>query len=195
MGQGRACEFGRISHIFFRTIRPTMRRYVEWDSPWMADRSQAGGGALLNLGGHGFDIARFITGEEPAIVSAVVSHRVHGAQVEDYAFATMRTPSDILIHNEVGYTMPTWPANQTDGEQKVTGERMLLRQVLRGLQILAPGRDETIPQPPNWVAGYPRAVKEALEAYGRGDPPPIPASECARAVRLIFDAYRAAGER
>jgi hypothetical protein len=62
-----------------------------------------------------------------------------------------------------------------------------------GLQILGPGRDETIPQPSDWRAGYPRAVREALEAYGRADPPPIPASECARAVRLIFDAYRAAG--
>jgi hypothetical protein len=105
----------------------------------------------------------------------------------------MRTPSGILIHNEVGYTMPTWPANQTDGEQKVAGERLLLRQVPGGLQILGRGRDEMIPQPPDWVAGYPRAVGEALEAYGRGDPPPIPASECARAVRLIFDSYAAAG--
>jgi predicted dehydrogenase len=190
-----AGEFGKISHVVYRGIRPTMRRYVEWDSPWMADKSQAGGGALLNLGGHGFDIARFVTGEEPEVVSAVGSRQVHGAEVEDYALATMRTPSGILFHNEVGYTMPTWPANQTDGEQKVAGERLLLRQVPRGLQILAPGRHETIPQPPEWVAGYPRAVREALEAYGRGDPPPIPASECAHAVRLIFDSYRAAGER
>ena len=188
-----AGEFGRISHIVYRGIRPTMQRYVEWDSPWMAEKSQAGGGALLNLGGHGFDIARFVTGEEPEVVSAVVSRQVHGAEVEDYALATMRTPAGILIHNEVGYTMPIWPANQTDGEQKVAGERLLLRQVPDGLQILGPGRNETIPQPPDWVAGYPRAVREALEAYGRGDPPPIPASECAHAVRLIFDAYRAAG--
>ncbi len=134
-----AGEFGRISHIVYRGIRPTMRRYVEWDSPWMAEKSQAGGGALLNLGGHGFDIARFVTGEEPEVVSAVLSRQVHGTEVEDYALATMRTPSGILIHNEVGYTMPTWPANQTDGEQKVAGERMLLRQVPAGLQILGPG--------------------------------------------------------
>jgi predicted dehydrogenase len=53
-------EFGRISHIVYRGIRPTMNRYVEWDSPWMADKSQSGGGALLNLGGHGFDMARFL---------------------------------------------------------------------------------------------------------------------------------------
>ena len=187
-----AGEFGDISHIFFRTIRPTMQRYVEWDSPWMADKSLAGGGALLNLGGHGFDMARFVTGEEPEVVSAVVSRQVHHSEIEDYALATLRTPSGILFHNEVGYTMPTWPVNQTDGEQKVAGERLLLRQVPGGLQLLAPGRDEIIPQPPGWQAGYPRAVREALEAYGRGDPPPIPASECAHAVRLIFDSYRAA---
>jgi len=188
-------EFGKISHIVFRTIRPTMRRYVEWDSPWMAQKSQAGGGALLNLGGPGFDIARFITAEEPEVVSAVVSRQVHGGEVEDYGLATLRTPSGILFHNEVGYTMPTWPANQTDSEQKVAGERLLLRQVPGGLQILASGREETVPQPEGWQAGYPRAIREALEAYGRGDPPPIPASECAQAVRLIFDSYRAAGVR
>jgi predicted dehydrogenase len=188
-------EFGRISHIVYRGIRPTMHRYVEWDSPWMADKSQAGGGALLNLGGHGFDLARFLTAEEPEVVSAVVSRRLHGGEVEDYALATLRMPSGILFHNEVGYTMPTWPANQTDGEQKVAGERMLLRQVSGGLQILAPGREETISQPPDWQDGYPRAVREALEAYGRGDPPPIPPSECAHAVRLIFDSYHAAGVR
>jgi predicted dehydrogenase len=188
-----AGEFGRISHIFYRTIRPTMRRYLEWDSPWMSEKSAAGGGALLNLGGHGFDMARFITGEEPEVISAVVSCRAHAAEVEDYALATLRTPSGILFHNEVGYTMPTWPANQTDGEQKVAGERLLLRQVPGGLQMWAPGRDEFIPQPEGWQAAYPRAVKEALEACGRGDPPPIPASDCARAVRLIFDSYSAAG--
>jgi predicted dehydrogenase len=187
-----AGEFGRISHIFFRTIRPTMRRYVEWDSAWMADKSLAGGGALLNLGGHGFDIARFVTGEEPQVVSAAISRQVHGGDVEDYALATLRTPSGILFHNEVGYTMPTWPANQTDGEQKVAGERLLLRQADGGLQLLGSGRDEFILQPDGWQSGYPRAVREALEAYGRGDPPPIPPSECAHAVRLIFDSYRAA---
>jgi len=75
----------------------------------------------------------------------------------------------------------------------VAGERLLLREIPEGLQLLGPNREEIIPQPQGWEAGYPRAVKEALEAYGRGDPPPIPASECAHAVRLIFDSYRAAG--
>jgi predicted dehydrogenase len=172
-----------------------MRRYVEWDSPWMAEKSQAGGGALLNLGAHGFDMARFLTGEEPEVISAAVSRQVHGGEVEDYGLATLRTPSGILFHNEVGYTMPTWPANQTDSEQKVAGQRLLVRQVPGGLQMLAPRREEIVPQPPGWKAGYRRAIEEALQALGRGEPPPIPASECARAIRLIFESYRAAGEQ
>jgi predicted dehydrogenase len=101
----------RETEMILRRIRPTMRRYVEKDSPWMADKSLAGGGALLNLGGHGFDMARFVTGEELQVVSAAASRQVRGGEVEDYALATLRTPSGVLFHNEVGYTMPTWPAN------------------------------------------------------------------------------------
>jgi len=165
-----------------------MRRYVEWDSPYMAERSQAGGDALLNIGGHGFDIAWFVTGEEPEVISAVLSQPPHPGEVEDYTLATLRTPSGILFHNEVGYKMPTGPANRTDGEKKVAGEPLLLR----GLQLLAPDREEPIPRR-TMARRLSSAVREALEAYGRGDPPPIPASGCAHAVRLIFDSYRAAG--
>src|SRR5262245_35766969 len=63
-------ELGSISHIVFRLIRPTPDRYVAWDSPWMLKKAEAGGGALINLGSHGFDLCRFITGEEPRVVSA-----------------------------------------------------------------------------------------------------------------------------
>ena len=71
----------------------------------------------------------------------------------------------------------------------------LLRAAPEGLHVLAPGRDEIIPTPEGWQSGFGEAIRQALEAYGRGDPPPIPAGECARAVRLIHDSYRAAGVR
>jgi predicted dehydrogenase len=184
--------FGTISHIFYRTIRPTMQRYVEWDSPWMWDAAAAGGGALMNLGGHGFDMAWFLTREEPEVVSAVLSHAAHGAAVEDYALVTLRMPSGILFHNEVGYTMPTWPANQTDGEQKIAGSNLLLRATPQGLHVLGSGRDELITASAGDQAGYPQWVQETLEAYGRGDPPPITADACVRVSRLTHAAYRMA---
>jgi predicted dehydrogenase len=185
--------FGTISHIFYRTIRPTMRRYIEWDSPWMRDPVASGGGALMNLGGHGFDMAWFLTREEPEVCSAVLSYAAEGAEVEDYALVTLRIPSGILFHNEVGYTMPTWPANLTDSEQKIAGSRLMLRTTPRGLHILSPERDELIPAPAGPV-GYPNWVRETLEAYGRGDPPPIAPDACGRVARLTHAAYRMAGE-
>jgi predicted dehydrogenase len=183
---------GRVSHIVFRMIRPSMVRYVEWDSPWMLSKAQAGGGALLNLGSHGFDICRFITGEEPEVISAVLSNAVHRSEVEDYAHVTLRTPSGIIFHNEVGYTMPTWPRNSTDGERKVAAEKGLLRETPAGVHILGPDRDETIPRPQDYVGGYQRVFLECFQRLARGEPAPITARDCARAVSLIHDAYRIA---
>jgi len=188
-----ADEFGPISHIVFRIIRPTMQRYVEWDSPWMLDRSQAGGGALTNLGGHGMDMSRFLLGEDVQVASAVISNIVHASEVEDYALATLRSSSGTLVHVEVGYTMPTWPANESDSEMKVAGSNAMLSAVPDGLQILAPGRNEHIATSVTVVSSYPNFVRDCLERVGRGDPPAITPRDCANAVQLIEDSYRAAG--
>jgi hypothetical protein len=62
------------------------------------------------------------------------------------------------------------------------------------VQISGPGRSETIMAPEGYLSGWPRVVNECLDRIGRGDPPPATARDCARAVSLIFDAYRMAGE-
>ena len=186
-------EFGTVSHMFMRLIRPTMRRYLEWDSPWMWERKAAGGGALTNLGGHGFDLARFLLREEVAVVSAAISNAVHRAEVEDYALATLRSASGVLVHVEVGYTMPTWPANRSDAEMKIAGEQALLKAEEGGLRVIGPGRDEFVKTETSGIAGYPGFVRDCLERLGRGDPPAVTARDCANAVALIHAAYRAAG--
>lgn len=190
-----AGEFGRISHVVMRLIRPTMQRYVEWDSPWMWDRELAGGGALLNLGGHGMDLARMLLGPDVSVATAVISNRVHQAQVEDYALATLRNGDGALIHVEVGYTWPTWPANESDLEFKVAGEKAALRVVPDGLQVIAPGRDERYPGAASAAGNYPPLIRDMLERAGRGDPPAITARDCANAMQLVHDAYRLAGRQ
>lgn len=188
-----AGEFGRISHVVMRLIRPTMQRYVEWDSPWMWDRELAGGGALLNLGGHGMDLARMLLGPDVSVATAVISNRVHQAQVEDYALATLRNGDGALIHVEVGYTWPTWPANESDLEFKVAGEKAALRVVPGGLQVIAPGRDDRYPGAASAAGNYPPLIRDMLERAGRGEPPAITARDCANAMQLVHDAYRLAG--
>ena len=122
-------ELGAISHILMRFNQPGVQRYIDSGSSWMLTKAEAGGGALLNLGIHGFDICRYITGEEPHVVAAVTSHAIHEREVEDYAHVTLRTPSGIVFLNEASYTYPT---NGSDQERKVAAEKAVLRATTSG---------------------------------------------------------------
>jgi len=188
-------ELGAISHMLFRFNHPGVQRYIDSGSSWILTKAEAGGGALLNLGVHGFDVFRYITGEEPKVVAAVTSHATQRREIEDYAHVTLRTPSGIVCLNEASYTYPT---NGSDQERKVAAERAVLTAVTvggEGVQLVAPGRPvETIRAPDGYLAGWPGAVHDCLERIGRGDPPAVTAHDCARAVSLTFDAYRMAGE-
>jgi predicted dehydrogenase len=188
-----AGEFGRLSHIVIRIIRPTMERYRQWDSPWMWERAAAGGGALTNLGGHGFDLAHHLLGDELRVESAVISNTLHNAEVEDYALVTLSGPRGVLVHIEVGYTMPTWPANRSDNEFKIAGEKALLRAEPDGLRVLGPDRDEFIANDPSVATGYPAYVADCLARLARGDRPAVTPRDCAHAVALIHEAYSHGG--
>jgi len=186
-------ELGTISHMLVRFNQPGIQRYLDEGNSWMLSKKEAGGGALLNLGFHGFDLCRYITGEEPKVVSAVTSHSIWKREVEDYAFVTLRTPSGIVFLNEASYTFPT---AGSDSERKIAAAKALLRATNTGdgLQIVGPGRDETLHAPDGFTGSWPGVVKDCLDRIGRGEPPPATVRDCARAVSLTFDAYRAAGE-
>ena len=189
-------ELGAISHILFRFNQPGVQRYIDSGSSWILTKAEAGGGALLNLGIHGFDIIRYITGEEPTVLAAVTSHATQRREVEDYAHVTMRTPSGIVCLCEASYTYPT---NGSDQERKVAAEKAVLIGVTaggEGMQIATPGRPAGAIEraPDGYLASWPGAVNDCLNRIGRGEPPPATARDCARAVSLIFDAYRMARE-
>jgi predicted dehydrogenase len=187
-------ELGTISHGIMRFNQPGVQRYRDLGSPWMLSKAETGGGALINLGIHGFDLCRYLTGEEPRVVSAVTSHSLHKLEIEDYAHVTLRTPSGVIFLNEASYT---FPGNGSDQERKISAEKAFLRATTtggEGVEVIGPGRNETIKAPDGYLGGWPRVVNECLDRIGRGDPPPATARDCARAVTLIFDAYRMAGE-
>jgi predicted dehydrogenase len=187
-------ELGTISHMLFRFNQPGVQRYVDLGSPWMLSKADAGGGALINLGIHGFDLFRYITAEEPQIVSAVTSHSIYKREVEDYAHVTLRSSSGVVFLNEASYT---FPGTGGDQERKLSAQKVFLRATTvggEGVQIVGAGRDETRRAPEGYVSGWPRVVNECLNRIGRGEPPPATARDCARAVSLICEAYRMAGE-
>jgi predicted dehydrogenase len=187
-------ELGAISHMLVRFNQPGIQRYIDEGSSWMLSKAEAGGGALLNLGIHGFDLCRYIVGEEPEVVSAVTSHSIWKRDIEDYAFVVLRTPSGMVFLNEASYTYPTMGS---DSERKIAAAKALVRATSSGdgVQIIGPGRDETLKAPPDFVGSWPGVVKDCLDRIGRGDGPPSSVRDCARAVTLTFEAYRMAGEK
>jgi predicted dehydrogenase len=184
-------QAGKVSHVRFRMVRPGVQRYVDQGCPWMLRKAEAGGGVLLNLGVHGFDLCRWLTGEEPEVVSAVVSNAVHGLDVEDYAAVTLRTPSGIVFHNEVGYTHPQ--AGGADDERTLAAERGLFREEDGMLHIVTADADEVRTAEIGEATGWEAVVIDCLRRVERGEPPPNRPNDCARAVELTFEAYRKAG--
>ncbi len=185
-------ELGDVSHVVLRLIRPAPWRYPHWRCDWMLDPAQAGGGCLRNLGPHGLDLCRYVTGEEPEVLNSVTSDRAHHSGIEEYASATLRTPSGILIRHEVGYLMPTWPAHSTDMEQKLAAQLAVVMAAPGGVRVFSAKGVRFLPAPPEIEAGYPKLLREGLEALGRGDPPPVAPRDLARVADLTDEIYRQA---
>jgi predicted dehydrogenase len=184
-------RFGPLSHVYFRLNRPTSARYVAWDAPWMLDPKEAGGGCLRNLGPHGFDLFWFLTGEEAQVTGAQISSRALGQVVEDYASVLLRSKSGVLGTIEVGNTFPRLG---TDGESKIAWRDAILISKDDTLRLTtATGEETTAGAPAEPIALT--ALRDALDHWRRGAPPPISVHDCLRAVQLIDQAYALAGSR
>ena len=178
-------RFGPISHLYVRQNRPTSARYPAWDAPWMLDPREAGGGCLRNLGPHGLDLFLFLTGEDAEVTGAQVSSRALGQPVEDYASVLLRSASGVLGTIEIGNT---FPRIGTDGEWKIAWRDAILSLKDGTLRLItAEGEETAAGEPAEPIALT--ALRDALDHWRRGLPPPIGVHDCLRVVRLIDQAY------
>ncbi len=182
-------RFGPLSHIYVRINRPGPARYEAWDCAWMHDPAEAGGGCLRNLGSHGLDMFLYLTGEPAQVTGAQLSRRAHKLQVEDYASVMLRSASGILGTIEVGNG---FPRVGTDGEWKIAGRDAILTMKDGIMKLATAEGDETFPGA-DVTASYFIAVRDVLDHWKRGAPPPISVHDWLRAVRLIDQAYACAG--
>ena len=110
--------------------------------------------------------------------------------MEDYATVLLRSESGVLGTLEVGNT---FPGDGTDGEWKIAGRYAIL--VLKDdvLRIITTQGAETLPattpEPP-----YTLILRQTLEYWQRGAPPPVSVHDCYRVVQLIDQAYAMAGQ-
>jgi predicted dehydrogenase len=182
-----AKAFGPLSHIYVRINRPGPARYPAWDCAWMLDPAEAGGGALRNLGPHGFDMFLHLTGEAAEVTGAQLSRRAHDVAVEDYASVMLRSASGILGTIEVGNG---FPRDGTDGEWKLAGRDAILT-MKDGVVKLATAAGDKILPGSDMTSPYFAALRDALDHWRKGMPAPIGVQDCLRAVRLIDQAYAA----
>jgi len=180
-----AGRFGPLSHIYVRINRPGPARYAGWDCPWMLDPAEAGGGSLRNLGSHGMDMFLHLTGEDANVTGAQVSRLAHQQRVEDYASVLLRSTSGILGTIEVGNG---FPRDGTDGEWKIAGRDAILTLKDGVLKLATATGDESLPSG-DITTPYFTTLRDLLDAWQRGAPPPVSVHDCLRAVRLIDEAY------
>ncbi|MBX9842218.1 MAG: Gfo/Idh/MocA family oxidoreductase [Xanthobacteraceae bacterium] len=196
--------FGPLSHIYLRTIGFSSARYPAWDCPWMLDPAAACGGALRNLGTHGFDTFRQLTGEDAEVIAAQISNRALGQPVEDYAVVLVRSESGVLGTIEVGNTFPRRSRESHssgsssdklldggDGEMKISGRDAMLVSKAGQLRIVTADGEQTKPGIPAEMPSY-RILEETLACWRRGEPPPASVHDGYRAAKMIDDAYRIA---
>jgi predicted dehydrogenase len=185
-----AGRFGPLSHIYVRINRPAPPRYQGWDCAWMLDPVESGGGCLRNLGSHGLDMFLYLTEEPAQVIGAQLSRRAHERPVEDYASVFLRSASGILGTVEVGNG---FPRDGTDGEWKIAGRDAILTMKDGVLKLATADGDETFPGT-DVTAPYFTTLRDALDHWQRGAPPPISVHDCARAVCLIDQAYKCAAD-
>ena len=185
-------RFGPLSHLYFRLNRPTSARYPAWNSPWMLDPALAGGGCLRNLGSHGIDLFLHLTGEPARVTGAQLSARVHGQRVEDYASVLLRSSIGVLGTIEVGNMNPRIGG---DGEWKISGRDALLKVVDdRLMRVITHDGDETVDIPESEPLAL-TALRDALDHWRRGEPPPISVQDFVPVAELIDHAYALAASR
>src|SRR5215813_11553919 len=139
---------------------------------------------LRNLGPHGLDMFLHLTGEEAQVTGAQLSRRAHERPVEDYASVMLRSASGILGTVEVDNG---FPRDGTDGEWKIAGRDAILTMKDGIMKLATADGDETLPGT-DVTAPYFVALRDALDHWRRGEPPPISVHDCTRAVRLIDQA-------
>ena len=174
LAEGR---FGPLSHIYVRINRPAPARYPAWDSAWMLDPAEAGGGCLRNLGSHGLDMFLYLTGEDAQVTGAQISTRAHGLRVEDYASVLLRSATGILGTVEVGNG---FPRVGTDGEWKIAGRDAILTLKDGVLKLATAQGDEThaVPGPRSAISR--RSATSSTRGSGARRPRSACTTACAR---------------
>ena len=85
--------------------------YPDIKGAWRQVKSLGGGGAIMDLGVHCFELAEYILGEKIVETKSFYATRTFSYEVEDSALVIFKTESGILGHVDVSFNVPDKASN------------------------------------------------------------------------------------
>jgi predicted dehydrogenase len=148
------------------------------------------GGALMNIGVHGFDLVRFLTGQE--VVEVVCrTARAKSMQTEDTfaALLTLSGPPGLAV------VVDSRAAGGRSGRIVAVGQTgQLAGDFAAGTLTLIRGRERTPVALPASAPTVREVLRAFVQALQEGRPVPVPAEEGYRAVAIAGACARSAAE-
>ena len=173
---------------------------------WQLDPEATGGGALLDLGVHLFDVLEWFFGD-PSVEHATLD-RTLALPYEDAATVVVSTESGTTATLSCGFFQWEDPPNVTGGMRldgvadSLSSEEFMpsnfvshaARSALENVGRRARGRAPEVFKPTYFYQAHYRALTEFIAAVTAGREPPVTGADGARAVELVTEAYRLAEE-
>lgn len=189
-------EEGRVgarSHYHFRVINGPPERYQLDGVGWMLDPAISGGGCMRNVGIHTVDgFLRFTQGEAVEVLAAATSYRVHGAAIEEFCAALLRSESGVIGTIEAGYSYASMkPGGDFEARLAAANCYIVDRDDTLEAATLDDGAARTLSIPVQG-ARYDQFGRDTLARLRGGRPPIATLRDCYRAMRLIDEIYEAA---
>jgi predicted dehydrogenase len=158
--------------------------HAKWGpSGWFTDRALAGGGALLDMGVHAIDTARFLLGDpQPARVCAAVGRRYGDYDVDDDGILLITWHDGANSIVESGWWQPHLAGLEADTEVYGTGGYDRIWHFTE-----EPAGYEHCAQPM-----YSAQMAEFLDAVAAGRQPRPSGEDGLVVMRVVDDAYRSA---
>jgi myo-inositol 2-dehydrogenase / D-chiro-inositol 1-dehydrogenase len=197
---------GALGEVYL--VRQSEQHYGP-HSDWFWDPDLAGGGALMDMGCHGIEFARWVFGKPPACsASAEVGTFVHHqrTRAEDHAIVTLRFGDRRTALIEASWAKP----GGMDDRAEIFGSRgVTYADLLRGSSLSTfsdVGYGYAVEKAPDtrgwtftmfdelWNYGFPQEMDHFVRCVAE-DAVPRETGEDGRAVlEIIYAAYRAAGQ-
>lgn len=191
-------QFGRLSpagyrHLSFRFIVGGADRYERNGCNWMLAKNTAGGGSILNVGVHFFDLLESLTGSPITSVTAQTRTFRQDIDIDELALFTVTMASGQVGHVHTGYLYPGTPDDQREFGFSVAHDDAYLQGFADQIAVKTAGgalRHETVEY--NTDHFYPIFMRDTLARCREGRPPLVGLAGALRALSVVEAGYQSA---